>query len=1431
MKRLCIVIISLLMLVFAGSLLKNETKVEAEESLTNISTNTIIDGKDSEYSNIDTALFISGGSNVTLKNCTISALITIEEGSTLLLQNVNFLSTQTMDSFICNYGKLIIDNCLFAGKRTVDIINNSKFSDNLILHTVTSTQSIKIRLDNSLDNNYVYVDKESQIDGQIELSLKDLSYDYISESEDDFVGKVLVRGIDTFAGRFIKQFKFLGAPDENSLGVDFEENYFESLIDEYYLDYAGVLNYDRDISDGIYAQEAGNIVYSGDIILTKYNVKISAKNISEDYDDFKYEDTNGTQYIYFGGKYATARLFVETLKNYSLDNLCVIGNVLSKQVDSTKADENLPSCNFILDEVSALVDKYVYCGEQSFEEIFLYSYLDDEKTDTSKIYICQPKIVNNETFTFKILLSVQLDSQNLQIDSDNYFYYPICQNENVETGVLSFGKNEISGLSVDVRLVSITSSIEVEVLIDKSSFEYDGTNKCNSSIVDNCYPYYLNGDIKVYLPLSDVSIFKKDNQEDATSEIKNAGEYIIKVSSSSESIVYLTDSFDIVVSSRVLQIDYGETVVEYNGSTQTITPVIKNKVEGDDIRLLTRSSSLEMKNPNTYQITILIDNCEDRDNYTFASGNSEVVNFQITKKTLDLGDIEFDDVYHTYDNTKVSIDKVIADVLDELPIEISRKPLIVGNSDLKNAGDYEVTVTFKLNEGAGYSYSCHQLINNVKTINVYIQKTDFDIDSIVFNDQEIEYDGKYHSLALDQDQYSEIVSLVYSPKQHINCDTYKETLFVEVINDNYNYWKKEKYASLIIKPKVIDMENVVFEDKELEYDGKSYSIEASGLDPLIRASYTYYLKGQKLDGVSAVSDAGEYTIEASFVGIGGAEKNIMPIDNMYATLTITKKVVDYEKIVFSDKKVTYNGSEQSHMEITSPYNFTFDFENATHTNAGTYVVKAKLNLDESNYEIENFREIKANFVIEKASYDMSKIKFSGISCTYDGVFHTATISGTLPEGVTCKYSNNSFKDAGTYTAVVTFSVDAPDNYEEIADKSCVIEIKKKSLTLALVQDLFEYTGSEIYVEAEIKEGLIDGDSCSVDLSVNNMINAGSYDAKYILGNNNYKSSSTTCKYTIKKATLDMSKISFEDIEVEYDGKVHNPQLIGTIPDGIVVSVASKNIINVGEYIVYADFTVTNNNYNKPARISAKVKINPKPVLVEFSGYSLLVEDGTQKEIKVNFLNVLENDFDDYSLVYSSDPILAGKYTVRVVMNENSNYEIVGSDSLDFEIMSKSKTYIGSNISLQIDGDYFPASAEVSIGLVNQDDVSAKLNDLGVTPKTTQAFTIKMSDVDKKEINVAIQKNSLQVSDFDNVKIYKLRDNELIEINYYLDANAIKFSAYVDDEIIIVEEKTFMEKNSWIYILAISIAVLSIAAICLWKFLPRKKKQIEHFIDD
>lgn len=1427
MKRLCIVIISLLMLVFAGSLLKNETKVEAEESLTNISTNTIIDGKiDSEYSNIDTALFISNSSNVTLKNCTISALITIEEGSTVLLQNVNFLSTQVIDSFVCNYGKLIIDNCSFAGKRTVDIINNSKSLDCLILHTVTSAQSIKIRL----DNNYVYVDKESQIDGQIELSLKDISYDYISESEDDFVGKVLVRGIDTFAGRFIKQFKFLGAPDENSLGIDFEECYFESLIDKYYLDYAGVLNYDRDISDGIYAQEADNIIYSGDIILTKYSVKISAKNIGEDYADFKYEDTNGTQYIYIGGKYATARLFVETLKSYSLDNLCVFGNVVSKQVDSTLADENLSSCNFVLDEVSALVDKYVYCGEQSFEEIFLYSYLDDEKPDTSKIYICQPKIVNNETFTFKTLLSVQLDSQNLQIDSDNYFYYPVFQNENAETGVLSFGKDGASCLSVDVRLVSITSSTEVEVLIGKSSFEYDSTNKCNQNIGDNCYPYYLNGETKVYLPLSDVSIFKKDNQTDAIDEIKNAGNYIIKVYSSSESIIYLTDSFDVIVTPRVLQIDYGETVVEYNGSTQTITPIIKNKIAGDDISLLAKSSSLEMKNPNTYQITITIASCEDRDNYTFASGNSEIVNFQIVKKKLDLSGIGFDDIHHTYDNTKVSIDNVIADVLDRLPIEISRKPLISGDSNLKNAGSYSISVTFKLNEGAGYKYDCYDLIDNVKTFNVIISKADFDIDLIKFENQEVVYDGLYHILEFDTMQYLGIVSFVYVPIKYSSCGTHRETLTVEVINDNYNHWKKEKYAYLTIKQKTIDMKNVVFENNEIEYDGKSHTIVVSGLDPMVGVKYTYYLNGEKLNNDEQAINAGVYTIEAHFEGIGDAYGNIEPIDNMSATLTITKKVIDYAKIVFLDKKVTYDGQEHSHTEITSPYNFTFDFENATHTNAGNYVVTASLHLDD-NYEVKNFREITAELIIEKASYDMSKIKFASISCTYDGLFRTATISGTLPKGVTCKYSHNSFKDAGLYTAVAMFTVDDPDNYEEIADKSCIIEIKKKTLTLALVQDHFEYTGSEICVKAEIKEGLIDGDSCSVDLSINNIINAGSYDAKYILGNNNYKSSSTTCKYTIEKATMDMSKISFEDIEVEYDGKAHNPQLVGTIPDGIVVNVASKNIVDVGEYVVYADFTVVNNNYNKPSRISAKVKINPKPVLVEFSGYSLLVEDGTKKEIKVIFLNVLENDFDDYSLVYSSEPILAGKYTAKVVMKENSNYKIVGSDSLDFEIMSKSKTYIGSNISLQIDGDYFPASAEVSIGLVNQDNVSSKLDELGVSVKNTQAFAIKMSNVDKKEINVAIQKNSLQVSDFDNVKIYKLRYNELVEINYYLDANAIKFSAYVDDEIVIVEEKTFMEKNSWIYILAISIAVLSITAICLWKFLPRKKKQIEHFIDD
>ena len=112
------------------------------------------------------------------------------------------------------------------------------------------------------------------------------------------------------------------------------------------------------------------------------------------------------------------------------------------------------------------------------------------------------------------------------------------------------------------------------------------------------------------------------------------------------------------------------------------------------------------------------------------------------------------------------------------------------------------------------------------------------------------------------------------------------------------------------------------------------------------------------------------------------------------------------------------------------------------TNAGSYVVSWRVVPDENHSEVHG--ELEA-VVIGKATHDMSGITFAPIDVVYDGLAHTATISGQLPAGVTVAYEVNSLTNVGETLAVAIFSYDE-DNFNAIANMTAPVKVRKASLT-------------------------------------------------------------------------------------------------------------------------------------------------------------------------------------------------------------------------------------------------------------------------------------------------------------------------------------------------------------------------------------------------
>ena len=310
----------------------------------------------------------------------------------------------------------------------------------------------------------------------------------------------------------------------------------------------------------------------------------------------------------------------------------------------------------------------------------------------------------------------------------------------------------------------------------------------------------------------------------------------------------------------------------------------------------------------------------------------------------------------------------------------------------------------------------------------------------------------------------------------------------------------------------------------------------------------------------------------------------------------------------------------------------------------------------------------------------------------------------------------------------------------------------------------------------------------------------------------------------------MSQVEFNDVVAQFDGHPHTPTLVGIFPVGIIPNIVAGNLINVGEYVVYVDFTVVNNNYIAPDRLSAKVVINKKPILLQFQGYTGLIEDGKKKDINVEFLGVLESPFDGYTKVYSSEPINAGTYTLNVELASNSNYYISGTSSINFEILTTSKSYIDSNMQVKIESDGFLANSYITIQKIEDDKINSQLKAIDVNFKSYNQFKILVDNADSKDINVTLKTNAINLSNANRIKVYTLKNGNLEQIEHSIVSGQLVFNTTVGEEIVLVEEME--ERNNTILIVAIVASVVLIASVTAFILIKRKKrKQVDYFIEN
>ena len=82
-----------------------------------------------------------------------------------------------------------------------------------------------------------------------------------------------------------------------------------------------------------------------------------------------------------------------------------------------------------------------------------------------------------------------------------------------------------------------------------------------------------------------------------------------------------------------------------------------------------------------------------------------------------------------------------------------------------------------------------------------------------------------------------------------------------------------------------------------------------------------------------------------------------------------------------------------------------------------------------------------------------------------------------------------------------------------------------------------------------------------------------------------------------------------------------------------------------------------------------------------------------------------------------------------------------------------------------------------------------------------------------------------------IRVYKISNGNLLEVEFETIRNQLKFSANIDDKIIIIEQKDSVEMTSrYIYLIVIlSVVSIIIMTLIIYKNIKSRKK-IENFIN-
>ena len=730
------------------------------------------------------------------------------------------------------------------------------------------------------------------------------------------------------------------------------------------------------------------------------------------------------------------------------------------------------------------------------------------------------------------------------------------------------------------------------------------------------------------------------------SDMVNANTYNVIVSTTNSNYALINHTNTFTINKYDLTgIIWSDSEFVYNSESQVPTAKVET-FEGDIPVVVTTSG--DTINVGTYTA---IASFESTSNYTF-SGEKEI-EITITKATFSVGYTIYDKEF-TYDGEKhlpgISSTLVTTQYNDNITYVFAE--------GVKNVGRYNVAITFS----AGDNYNDVVLYGMVT-----ITKRNL---TVTLDDSTLVYTNKpqYPSVTYTNNIAGDEIIISVKTSNSVAAGTYTAEFSITG-SEGSNYTIEGIYTYEIHKA-TFDMSKVLYSNLEVTYNGKVQY-------PTVENPYSE-LEYNIENGVMNATTHGEVII--SFT----PSSNYNDVSDVTLYMVVNPKEVS---VSFTDLEIGYDGKSHTPGYTSADAYSSDDLEaiivisEGEAINRGIYTATIS-SLGNTNYILKE--TVTKTFEIVAGTYDMSNISFEDQAYTYDGKEHSIKIKGTLPTGgdgiqVSVSYSTDTAKYVSDGKVLVVATFEGSENYNEIAEMEAYVSITAREITITWSGLNATYIYNNSYqMPSATASNLISGDTCDLTLSSDG-VNAGLRTVSVVsLSNENYKlPESYSATYTISKAEYDMSSISFDDIEVTYNGNKQYPEITGNIDDIVGLDNTTPRIkeydgyaINVSEgkveVIVY--FETDSNNYNAPEEMSAYVTILPVGLDVELSSdvtlstgynYYSFTYDGNEHSIDISYDKSDLIGTDTLDITLTDTYLEAGTYELKPTFS-NTNYGLANT---------------------------------------------------------------------------------------------------------------------------------------------------------------------------